>query len=178
MKQYPQKGFVLWLTGLSGAGKSTIADALFETLSERNIVIQQLDGDIVRQHLTKDLGFSREDRLKNLERVAFVASLLSQNGIGVVASFISPYRSDRDMVRSIVTNFVEVFVSAPLEVCEKRDPKGLYRKARAGEIKNFTGISDPYEEPQHPDILLETADHSVQENVNQILSYLSEYGFI
>jgi len=173
-----REGFVLWLTGLSGAGKSTVADGVGEKLAAKRIAVQRLDGDVVRRYFARDLGFSREDRRKNLERVAFAASLLSKNGVGVIASFISPYQADRDMVRSLVTNFIEVYVSASLEVCERRDPKGLYCKARKGEIQNFTGISDPYEEPRNPDICLDTADNSVNQNVEQVISFLSEHEFI
>src|SRR5512143_1199066 len=128
-----QQGFTLWMTGLSGAGKTTIAKILETDLHKRGVKFERLDGDVVRESLTKDLGFSKEDRDKNIERVTFVAKLLSRNGVGVVASFISPYRAVRDMVRKETTNFIEVFVHAPLEECEKRDVKGMYAKARAGQ---------------------------------------------
>ena len=144
------KGFTLWFTGLSGAGKTTVAVALVKELQARGMKVERLDGDVVRQGLTRDLGFSKEDRDKNIERVTFVAKLLSRNGVGVLASFISPYRATRDMVRRETTNFIEVFVNAPLEVCAARDVKGMYAKAFAGEIKEFTGVSDPYEEPLKP----------------------------
>jgi len=141
------QGFTLWFTGLSGAGKTTVAVALEKELRARGVKVERLDGDTVRKSLTRDLGFSKEDRDKNIERVTFVAKLLSRNGVGVLASFISPYRATRAMVREETTNFIEVFVNAPLEVCADRDVKGLYAKAFAGEIPNFTGVSDPYEEP-------------------------------
>ena len=166
------EGFTLWLTGLSGAGKTTISVALAEKLRERGVKIERLDGDTVRQSLTRDLGFSKEDRDKNIERVTFVAKLLSRNGVGVLASFISPYQAVRDQVRAETTNFIEVFVEAPLEVCAERDVKGMYAKAFAGEIPNFTGVSDPYEAPVSPDILVQTHLETVDESVTQIINYL------
>src|SRR5215510_1373827 len=138
-----RNGFTLWLTGLSGAGKTTIALELERELRARGLYIERLDGDTVREGLTRDLGFSKEDRDKNIERVSFVAKLLSRNGVGVVASFISPYKEARQKVRQETTNFIEVFVDAPLEVCAKRDVKGMYAKAFKGQIKNFTGVDDP-----------------------------------
>ncbi len=176
MTEYP--GFVLWFTGLSGAGKTTIAIALEPKLRERGIRIERLDGDIVRTQLTRDLGFSKEDRDKNIERVTFVAKLLSRNNVGVLASFISPYAATRDYVRGETTNFIEVFVDAPLEVCAERDVKGMYAKAFAGEIKNFTGVSDPYEAPVNPDIHLLTDPETVDQSVEIILNWLEERGFI
>ena len=145
MKKRFKKGFVLWFTGLSGAGKTVVANKVARILEEKGYDTERLDGDVVRKRLTKDLGFSREDRAENLSRVAYVAGLLSKRGVGVIASFISPYRKERSMVKRSVTNFIEVYVSTSLEICEKRDVKGLYKKARRGEIKDFTGVSDPYE---------------------------------
>lgn len=171
-------GFVLWFTGLSGAGKTTIAMALLPKLQERGVRIERLDGDVVRESLTKDLGFSKEDRDTNIERVTFVAKLLSRNNVAVLASFISPYEGTRNMVRNQVTNYIEVFVDAPLEVCEERDVKGMYAKARAGKIQNFTGINDPYEVPQQPDIHVETHKQTVEASVNQVLQWLEEHHFI
>ena len=142
-EEYP--GYVLWMTGLSGAGKTTIALVLEEELKNRGCKFERLDGDVVRESLTRDLGFSKEDRDKNIERVSFVAKLLSRNGVGCVCSFISPYQAVRDMVRAGTTNFIEVFIDAPLDVVIGRDVKGMYKKAIAGEIPNFTGISDPFE---------------------------------
>jgi adenylyl-sulfate kinase len=173
-----QKGFVLWLTGLSGSGKSTIAEIVEGELVARRIKVERLDGDIVRQGLTSDLGFSKEDRAKNIQRVTFVAKLLSRNGVGCVCSFISPYQSVRDQVRIETTNFIEVFVDASLDAVIERDVKGLYKKAIAGEIPNFTGISDPYEAPKEPDLRIQTDDETPLESANQILEYLEERGLI
>jgi adenylyl-sulfate kinase len=171
-------GFVLWFTGLSGAGKTTIALALEKDLHERGVRVERLDGDVVRQSLTKDLGFSKEDRDKNIERVTFVAKVLSRNNVGVLSSFISPYAKTRDFVRSETTNFIEVFVDAPLQVCADRDVKGMYAKAFAGEIKNFTGVSDPYEAPENPDIHIRTDQEDVDDSVQHILTWLEEHKYI
>lgn len=171
-------GFVLWFTGLSGSGKTTIAVALEQRLRERSVRSERLDGDIVRESLTKDLGFSKEDRDKNIERVTFVAKLLSRNNVAVLASFISPYAETRNFVRQETTNFIEVFVDTPLDVCAERDVKGLYAKAFAGEIKNFTGVSDPYEAPQNPDIRIFTPDQTVDESVDTILAWLEAHEYI
>lgn len=171
-------GFTLWLTGLSGAGKTTIARALVPELQTRGVKVERLDGDVVRESLTRDLGFSKEDRDKNIERVTFVAKLLSRNEVGVIASFISPYQATRDMVRHETTNFIEVFVDASLETCISRDVKGLYEKAIAGEIPNFTGVSDPYEAPVSPEIVVDTNTETLEESVNRILAYLETNAFI
>lgn len=173
-----QKGFTLWFTGLSGAGKTTAALAVEKELRARGLKVERLDGDTVRQSLTRDLGFSKEDRDKNIERVTFVAKLLSRNGVAVLASFISPYRETRAMVRRETTNFIEVFVNAPLEVCIARDVKGMYAKAFRGEIKEFTGVSDPYEEPENPEITLNTHLETVEESLAKCLTYLEEHGYI
>lgn len=173
-----KKGFVLWFTGLSGAGKSTVANHVFENLKDRGLKLERLDGDVVRETLTKDLGFSKEDRHENIKRVGFVAKLLSRNGVGVISSFISPYKVERQGLRDTVENFIEVFVDTPLEVCEDRDVKGLYQKARSGQIKNFTGISDPYEEPENPEITLYTHKYTLEESTNQVIDYLVKQGFI
>lgn len=151
----PKKWFVLWFTWLPCAWKTTLADAIAAKLKEMEYTnIQRLDGDEIRKNLCSDLWFSREDRRKNLERVAYVAKLLSENGVWVIASFVSPYNEDRQMIKDTVTNYIEVFVDTPLEICERRDIKGMYAKARAGSIQEFTGISDPYEKPLSPDILV------------------------
>lgn len=173
-------GFVLWFTGLSGAGKTTVAKAVLARLKKEfpTQKTERLDGDVVREHLTKDLGFSKEDRQTNLGRVRFVAQLLSRNGVGVVSSFISPYAEDRNQIRTQTTNFIEVFVNAPLEVCESRDVKGLYQKARTGEIKEFTGISDPYETPLNPEIELRTDLEEIDESAQKVIDYLIEKGLI
>jgi adenylyl-sulfate kinase len=173
-----QQGFVLWFTGLSGSGKTTLALALEPELRKRGLCVERLDGDIVRQSLTKDLGFSKEDRDKNIERVTFVAKLLSRNGVAVLASFISPYRATRNWVRSEVTNFVEVYVEVPLDTVIERDVKGLYKKAIAGEIPNFTGISDPYEPPLNGEIKINTAEKTVEEGIQIILDRLVELELI
>lgn len=177
-KHNNHKGFVLWLTGLSASGKTTIADEVSKILEKNNIKIERLDGDVVRETLTKDLGFSKEDRDENIKRIGLVVKLLSNNGIGVIASFISPYREQRKELKDKIENFIEVFVDTPLEICEKRDAKGLYKKARAGEIKNFTGISDPYEKPKNPDIHLETDKMSVEESVKMVIKYLKKNNYI
>jgi adenylyl-sulfate kinase len=173
-----QQGFVLWMTGLSGAGKTTIALELLAQLEGRGLRLERLDGDVVRESLTRDLGFTAEDRRKNIERVTFVAKLLSRNGIGCICSFISPYQTVRDNVRAETTNFLEVFVDAPLEVVIDRDVKGLYEKALAGEIPNFTGISDPFEAPQKPDIHIRTDRLTVVESARQIIDELENRGLI
>lgn len=176
--QNEQEGFVVWMTGLSGAGKTTIAHVLVDELKARGLKVERLDGDVVRQSLTRDLGFSKEDRDKNIERVTFVAKLLSRNGVACICSFISPYQAVRDQVRVETTNFVEVFVDAPLDVVIQRDVKGMYLKAIAGEIENFTGISDPFEAPANPDVHVRTDQETVQESADVILSYLEKRGLI
>ncbi len=178
-KQNYDEGFTLWFTGLSGSGKSAVADRVALILEkEYDQQIERLDGDFVRQHLTSDLGFTKEDRDTNIERNSFVAELLSRNGVGVLASFISPYRERRNKTREMVTNFIEVFVECPVEVCEERDVKGLYEKARKGEIDNFTGISDPYEEPEDPEITLKTHEESIDESVQKVLDYMEDNGYV
>ncbi|NDJ33357.1 MAG: adenylyl-sulfate kinase [Chloroflexi bacterium] len=173
-----QQGFVLWMTGLSGAGKTTIAKLLEQELKDRHLRIERLDGDVVRESLTRDLGFTKEYRDKNIERVTFVAKLLSRNQVGTICSFISPYQATRDMVREQTTNFIEVFVNAPLEVCIERDVKGLYKKALAGEIENFTGVSDPYEAPTNADIVINTHEEEPEDSVRRLVTYLEENGYI
>ncbi|MGC9359767.1 MAG: adenylyl-sulfate kinase [Anaerolineae bacterium] len=171
-------GFTLWFTGLSGAGKTTLARALEPILRERGLKVERLDGDIVRQSLTKDLGFSKEDRDLNIGRVTFVAKLLTRNGVAVLCSFISPYRARRQQSRDEIGEFVECFVDCPLEVLIERDVKGLYKKALAGEIANFTGISDPYEPPEQPDIVVNSATQTVEESVGIIVSRLEQLGYL
>lgn len=175
----PKKWFVLRLTWLSGAWKSTVADNLYNKLKEKSYIhIERLDWDIVRENLTKDLWFTKEDRKTNLERVAFVAKLLSRNWVGVISTFISPYESERVMVKNHVTNYIEVFVNAPLDICEKRDVKGLYKKAREWLIKNFTGISDPYENPVNPHIVLNTKEESIDESVERVYDFLVNNSYL
>ena len=167
------QGFTLWFTGLSGSGKTTITTHLVKELRNRGVPLEVLDGDIVRENLSKGLGFSKEDRDTNIRRIAFVANLLSRNGVPVITAAISPYREIRNEARELMDGrFVEVYAKAPLEVCEERDVKGLYAKARSGEIKEFTGISDPYEPPENPEILVETDKQSPEESAKQILDFL------
>ena len=172
-----QKGVVVWFTGFSGAGKSTIADALTEKLKSEGYQLEVLDGDEIRENLTKDLGFSKEDRDTNIRRIGFVAKLLARNGVIVLVPVISPYRAIREEMRKQIDNFIEVFVNAPLSVCEERDVKGLYKQVRAGKIKQFTGIDDPYEAPTNPEIECRTDLEELSESVDQIFNKLkaSEY---
>lgn len=173
-----QRGVTVWFTGLSGAGKTTIRMEVERQLRAMGYPVEVLDGDIVRQNLTKGLGFSKEDRDENIRRIGFVAHLLSRNGVIVLVSAISPYRAVRDEVRTKIGNFVEVYVNAPLEVCEQRDVKGLYRKARAGEIKQFTGIDDPYEPPLHPDVECKTDQEHLEASTAKVMDYLSQQGYV
>jgi adenylylsulfate kinase len=175
-----QKGIVIWFTGLSASGKSTIAHALEEKLFEAGILSYVLDGDNIRHGLNKNLGFSPEDREENIRRIGEIAKLFTQCGIITMAAFISPYRADRDKVRSLLNNgeFIEVYVKIPLAVAEQRDPKGLYRRARAGEIKDFTGINAPYEEPQNPEIILDTSILNPQQCAQIVISYLEKFDII
>ena len=173
-----QKGVTVWFTGLSGAGKTTITDALTAKLRDRGAKLEVLDGDIVRTNLTKGLGFSKEDRDENVRRIGFVSHLLTRNGVIVLVSAISPYRNIRDEVRERIGDFMEVYVSAPVEVCEQRDVKGLYAKARSGEIKQFTGISDPYEAPLNPEINCETHKETLEESVGKVITKLEEMGYL
>ena len=172
------RGFTLWFTGLSGAGKTTIAEIVERELRERGRRVEVLDGDIVRTNLSKGLGFSREDRIVNVLRIGFVANLLTRNGVGVIVSAISPYKEARDQGRRRVVDFVEVFVDAPLEVCAERDVKGLYKKAFAGEIKEFTGVSDPYEPPAAPDLILKTAEEMPEESARRVIEKLEFFGYL
>jgi adenylylsulfate kinase len=173
-----QRGVTVWLTGLSGSGKSTIAVAAEAALIERGRLAYVLDGDNIRHGLNRNLGFSPEDRTENIRRIGEVAKLFTDAGVIVITSFISPYRSDRDAVRALMAegDFVEVHVDASLETCESRDVKGLYKKARAGEIPEFTGISAPYEAPFHPELVLDTNAKSVEESVEALLGYLEKRG--
>lgn len=167
-----QNGTVIWLTGLSGSGKTTIAKELKSNLSARDFNVELLDGDVIRTNLSKGLGYSKEDRDTNIRRVGFVANLLSRNGVLVIVAAISPYRAVREEIRASVNHFIEVFVNAPLETCEQRDVKGLYRQARAGAIKEFTGIDSPYESPLSPEITCFTGQETVHESVNKIAAFL------
>jgi adenylylsulfate kinase len=169
------KGFTLWFTGLSGAGKTTISKLVETELHNRRNRLEILDGDVVRENLSKGLGFSKEDRDTNIRRIAFVADLLSRNGVPVITAAISPYREIRDEARELMGDrFIEVFVKASVEVCAERDVKGLYAKAFSGEIKEFTGVSDPYEEPLSPEIVLDTENESPEESAQKLISLLEE----
>jgi adenylylsulfate kinase len=173
-----QRGVTVWFTGLSGAGKTTISRAVAEKLRSREYKFEVLDGDIVRQNLTKDLGFSKEDRDENIRRIGFVSHLLTRNGVIVLVSAISPYKEIRTELKQRIGDFVEVYVNAPVEVCEKRDVKGLYKRARAGEIKNFTGIDDPYEAPPDPTVECRTDQEKEAESVEKVLQTLAKMGYI
>ncbi|MCS6916164.1 MAG: adenylyl-sulfate kinase [Chitinophagales bacterium] len=174
------KSCILWYTGLSGSGKSTIASKVEEKLFEMGMHTYILDGDNIRMGLNKGLGFSEEDRKENIRRIGEVAKLFVDAGVIVSTAFISPFRSDRDMVRNLVKpgEFIEIYVNTPLDVCEQRDPKGLYKKARAGEIKQFTGIDSPYEAPEHPELEIKTAGRSVEECAAEVLRWLQQHQYI
>ena len=171
-RQTSGTGLTIWFTGLSAAGKTTLNNAVSERLRASGYAVESLDGDVLRQNLWKDLGFSKQDRDENVRRIGFVAHLLSRNGIIVLVSAISPYRAVRDEVRCHAGNFVEVYVNAPIDVCEQRDLKGLYRKARAGQLAGFTGVDDPYEPPLRPEIECHTDRETVAESVDKIMRYL------
>src|ERR671914_2561963 len=174
-----ERGCVIWFTGLSGSGKTTIAHEVENKLLEAGVPVEVLDGDVVRENLSKGLGFSKEDRDTNIRRIAFVANLLSKHGTPVITAAISPYREIRDEARELMDGrMVEAYVKASVEECERRDVKGLYKKARAGEIKEFTGVSDPYEPPENPELVLETEQQSPEESARQILAYLEERGLL
>jgi len=172
------RGFTLWFTGLSGAGKTTIAEIVEKELRERGRRVEVLDGDIVRTNLSKGLSFSREDRNTNVLRIGFVANLLTRNGVGVIVSAISPFKEARDQVRRRIIDFVEVFVDAPLEVCAERDVKGLYKKAYSGEIPQFTGVSDPYEAPTSPELHIKTNEEEPRESARRVIVKLEELGYL
>jgi len=172
------KGFTLWFTGLPCSGKTVLADALAEELRNIGMKVERLDGDIVRKSLTRDLGFTEEDRNMNIERVTFVAKLLTRNGVAVLASFISPYNKIRDYSRKEIGEYILVYVKCSLEECERRDTKGMYAKARNGEIKDFTGINHPFEEPDNPDIIVETDKQTIEHSKEVIMKILSERNLI
>lgn len=174
-----QQGYTLWFTGLSGAGKTTISHIVAEELTSRGSKLEILDGDVVRENLSKGLGFSKEDRDTNIRRIAFVADLLSRNGVPVITAAISPYREIRDEAREMMGDrFIEVYIEASVDACAERDVKGLYEKAFAGEIKEFTGVSDPYEEPLDPELTLKTEEEEPEESAAKLIAYLEEKGLL
>jgi adenylyl-sulfate kinase len=173
-----QRGFTAWFTGIPCSGKTTIADRVAEILREKGHRVERLDGDIVRKGLTSDLGFSKEDRDENIKRVTFVAKLLTRNDVAVLATFVSPYRERRAKTREEIGDFVEVYTRCPVEVCIERDVKGMYEKAFAGEISNFTGVNDPYEEPEDPELVLDTDKDDIEECARKVIAKLQELEYI
>ena len=172
------KGFTLWFTGLSGAGKSTLAEAIEHRLKASGQKVEVLDGDVVRTHLSKGLGFSREDRDTNIKRIAFVCGLLTRNDVICISAAISPYRETRQWARDHIGDFVEVYVKCPIEVCRQRDVKGLYKLVDEGKIKGFTGVDDPYEEPENPELVVETDRETIEESVERIFARLEDLGYL
>jgi adenylyl-sulfate kinase len=172
------KGVTIWFTGLSGAGKSTLSEALTRYFQARGRNVEVLDGDEVRTHLSKGLGFSREDRDTNIKRIAYVCKLLTRNGVFCISAAIAPYREARAWARREIGNFVEVYVKCPLDVCRERDVKGLYKLVDEGKIQHFTGVDDPYEEPENPDLVVETNRQTIEESVSAILAKLVELGYL
>jgi adenylylsulfate kinase len=171
-------GFTIWFTGLSGSGKSTLSALLEQRLRDRGRNVEILDGDVVRTHLSKGLGFSREDRDTNIKRIAFVCSMLTRNGVACISAAIAPYREARAWARNEIGNFVEVYVKCPIEVCRERDVKGLYKLADEGKLKGFTGIDDPYEEPENPELVVETNKETPEQSTDRILLKLEELGYL
>jgi adenylylsulfate kinase len=172
------QGFTGWFTGLPCCGKTTVADRVAAKLREKGYRVERLDGDVVREGLTNDLGFSRKDRDENIRRIAFVANMLSRNSVIVLATFVSPYREARRDARRVIRRFVEVYVRCPVELCMKRDVRGMYKKAQEGKITHFTGVDDPYEEPEHPELILDTDKESVDESVQKVLQTLVKLHYI
>ncbi len=172
------KGVTIWFTGLPCSGKTTLAKAVREELERRGYYVESLDGDVTRKYLSKGLGFSKEDRDENIRRVGFVCSLLTKAGAIVTAAFVSPYEAIRQEIREQIKDFVLVYVRCPVEVCIERDVKGMYKKALAGEIKNFTGISDPYEEPENPEVIVDTDKETIEESASKVIKKLEEMGYI
>lgn len=173
-----QQGFTVWFTGLPCCGKTTVADRVAVELRAKGCRVERLDGDIVRQGLTNDLGFTKKDRDENIQRVVFVAKMLSRNNVIVLATFVSPYREERRNARREIKRFVEVYVRCPIEICMKRDVKGMYEKARDGIIEHFTGVDDPYEEPEHPELVLDTEKETVEDSVKKVPSTLIDLHYI
>ena len=173
-----QKGFTAWFTGLPCCGKTTVADRVADILRKNGYKVERLDGDIVRKGLTSDLGFSKEDRDQNIKRVTFVSKLLTRNGVAVLATFVSPYRERRQKTREEIGEFIEIYTKCPVETCIERDVKGMYKKALSGEIKNFTGVDDPYEEPLDPELVINTDTETSEESVEKVLHKLNDLGYI
>ena len=173
-----KQGFTVWFTGLPCCGKTTIADHIALFLKKKGYVVERLDGDVIRQGLTRDLGFSKKDRDENIRRVTCIATLLTRNGIIVLTTFVSPYREQRRNARKEIGTFIEVYVRCPVEICMKRDVKGMYQKAQQGTIKHFTGVDDPYEEPEHPELILDTDKETIEESVKKVLDSLRELGYV
>jgi len=173
-----ETGVTIWFTGLPSSGKTTIAESLAGVLRGKGYKVERLDGDVIRTNLWKELGFSKEDRDENIRRAAYLAGVFTRNGIMTLTTFISPYRELRQHARERIGNFVEVYVKCPVEICIQRDPKGLYKKAIAGEIKNFTGISDPYEEPLNPEVLIESDKEQIEDSVSRVMDKLKELMYI
>ena len=172
------QGFTIWFTGLPCCGKTTIADQVAVILKKRNYLVERLDGDLIRQNFSSDLSFSKKDRDENIRRATFLAKMLSRNNVVVLASFVSPYRKQRRRARKEIKNFVEVYVRCPVKICMKRDVKGMYRKALEGKITHFTGVDDPYEEPEDPELIVDTDIESVEESVGKVLQKIEELGYL
>jgi len=172
------QSFTVWFTGIPCCGKTTIADQVAIVLKKKDYTVERLDGDVVRQGLTSDLGFSKKDRDENIRRATFVAKMLTRNNVIVLATFVSPYREQRRNARKEIERFVEVYVRCPVEICMKRDVKGMYQKALGGKIKHFTGVDDPYEEPEHPELILNTDTETIEESVKKVLDTIEELGYI
>jgi len=176
MKNY--QGFTIWFTGLPCCGKTTIADQVALLLKNKKYTVEQLDGDIIRQGVTRDLGFSKEDRDENIKRVTSIAKTLTQNNVIVLASFVSPYRTQRKNARKEIKKFIEIYVRCPVKICIQRDVKGMYKKALEGKITHFTGVDNPYEEPEHPELILDTDKETVEESVRKVLNKIKELGYL
>ncbi len=172
------QGYTIWFTGLPCCGKTTIADQVAVLLRKKGYLVEQLDGDIIRQNFSSDLSFSKKDRDENIKRATFLAKMLSRNNVAVLASFVSPYRKQRRRARKEIKNFVEVYVRCPVKICMKRDVKGMYKKALEGKIQHFTGVDDPYEEPEHPELIVDTDIESVEESVEKVMKKIQELGYL
>ncbi len=169
-----KKGLVIWFTGLPCSGKTTLSRRLENIFIERELPVQRLDGDVVRETISKDLSFSKEDRDKNIERMSYIAQMLSDNGVHVVSAFVSPYETTRDFTRSLCANFIEVHVDCSIDKCKERDVKGMYAKAERGEITDFTGVQDPFEKPQNPDVVVNTESETIEESLQKIVEYIEK----